>query len=139
MHKMLTNMQKCGIMRCIVWFLIKESSMKLDLMRGYSESEPKVHIGTLEYTGTEYVWFYSDAKSKYDFWDGFFEVPGLPMGEVSRSTELFWFFKDRIPSCRRADFKDYLEMFGFEEYNEWDFVVASGLRSGIDSDELVER
>lgn len=112
--------------------------MKLKLLRGYSPDEPKVELGTLEYTGTEYVWTYSDAKDKFPFHHEFFKVPGLPMGEISRSSKLFWFFKDRIPPRKRPDFPKYLEMFGLTEYNEWDFVVASGLRTAIDTDELVK-
>lgn len=112
--------------------------MKLKLLRQGNPDEPKVEIGTLEYIGTEYVWTYSDAKDKYPFHSDFFKVPGLPMGKVSRSTKLFWFFKDRIPPRKRPDFPKYLEMFGLTEYNEWDFVVASGLCTAIDTDELVK-
>lgn len=112
--------------------------MRLRLMRGYSQSKPKVEIGTLEYNDGVYVWTYSDAKERYDFYPGFFEVPGLAFGEVSKSPELFWFFKDRIPPRKRKDFSKYLSMFGLNEYNEWDFMVASGLRLATDMDEVVE-
>ena len=115
--------------------------MRLVLLRGYSNNEPKVVLGTLEYDGEDYIWTYSNAKAENPgLWEGFYEVPGIEMSENPvKSQDLFWYFRDRIPSKNRRNLPGYLEMFGLKEreYTEWEFIVASGLRTATDFDELV--
>ena len=113
--------------------------MKLKFMRGYHKDKPKIEIGTLEYTGEEYIWKYAPIDESLGFADSFWDVPHIPRGLPEyRSKELFEYFKWRIPPKRRKDFGEYLEMFGLDEYTEWGYIVASGLRTVTDMDELVK-
>ena len=116
--------------------------MKLKLMQGYNIYEPKVELGTLEYIDSKYIWTPSDSKDKPEYGflpKSFFEVPGLPLDDRKESTRLFWFFKDRITSNKSSPhFKARLVRFGMEEYNEWEYVVAGGLKLATDSYELVK-
>lgn len=116
--------------------------MKLKLMMGYKLNEPKVELGTLEYTDGKYIWTPSNEREneKYTFLpDEFFIVPGLPTDSVDISSKLFWFFKDRISKNKNTNyFKEHLKRLGMAKYNEWEFVVKTWIGLVTDSYELVK-
>jgi hypothetical protein len=109
--------------------------MTFNLLFEYSKEQPKVTIGTLKINNGVYTWAYSDDCYAHNFNPFFYNIPGLPRGEVHTSDKLFSFFADRIPPRRR---KDWLEIFGLTEYDELEIMLRSGLRAMTDTYELVK-
>jgi len=115
---------------------------KVMLVAGYTRDSIRIPLGTLEKTEHGYVWEPSRAREDetYAFLpDRFFRVPGLSDTERMESVELFDFFKHRITQNRRTqEFKDMVKDMGMEEYEEWEYVVRSGLTKVTDFYEVVE-
>lgn len=69
-----------------------------------------VHVGSLEFTGSEFVFTYTpDAELDPDF-EPFPQFPDLR--GTYRSRELFPFFADRLASTARPDYDDLVEALG---------------------------
>jgi len=115
---------------------------KVMLVAGYTRDSIRIPLGTLEKTEHGYVWEPSRAREDetYAFLpDRFFRVPGLSDTERMESVELFDFFKHRITQNRRTqEFKDRLLKFEMDTYDEWEYIVKSGLRKATDFYEVVE-
>jgi len=107
---------------------------KFHLLFGYAVNK-KMHLGTLEISEGIYTWTYSDDYLNHKVNPYFYEVPGLPRGQIHTADSLFWFFQDRIPPRSR---KDWLERMGLDKYDELEVLRRGGLRLRADAYELVE-
>ncbi|HBJ1646729.1 HIRAN domain-containing protein [Clostridium sp. ZBS20] len=88
-------------------------------------------------------------NGKYEFEYGFNIQQALDKGfipfiafndieKVYKNDKLFTSFSSRIPDRRRKDIKDILDMYGLEEYDEYELLKKSGGRLPIDDLEFID-
>ena len=89
--------------------------------------------------GVGYLYKYNSEGMKKAKEDGFPYLIGFKdLRKVYASTDLFPVFKSRVPTKQRRDLTEKLVSLGFETYDEFDYLVATGGRLYTDDIVLIE-
>lgn len=89
--------------------------------------------------GVGYLYKYNPDGMKKAKEDGFPYLIGFKdLRKVYASTDLFPVFKSRVPTKQRRDLTEKLVSLGFETYDEFDYLVATGGRLYTDDIVLIE-
>lgn len=90
-------------------------------------AERRLHIGTLSEEDGEYVFRYSNEFKEQQ------EVPPISafpdVGHVYRSTDLWPFFRVRVPSLERQDVREVMQQHGINEADVFELLGVLGRRS----------
>jgi len=112
--------------------------MKLRLIVNVVARGQNIELGTLEYREGKYVWTTGNVDLEDGVVEDFFQISGLASEGKEEGEELFAFFKSRITKNRNGEFfKEKLKRLDMKEYAEWEYICKTGLKTAIDTYELV--
>jgi HipA-like protein len=80
----------------------------------------------------EYVFTYLDKFAEM----GLKKLPELPFGQEHRRTDLFRFFKERIPDLCRPEVAGWLQQHAMNKNDQFELLTALGSKSVTDSFQL---
>ena len=85
------------------------------------------HLGNLYKLENEYCFDIIEVELKNALRHGCFGIGNMDISKTSqRNSELFEFFKNRIPKENELTNEELLEIYGLDKYNEMEILKISG-------------